>query len=113
MVEARDDGLAQAVHGECYALESIGGDLAQDGFEFGKELFDGVEVWTIGWNVEQRCAARFDRLFDSRYRPYRRTPDCIAGLAPKDFEISTSLRSGMRCPQRFGKISRAVASLAG
>jgi hypothetical protein len=53
LVEAKDDGLAQAVHGECDALESIGGDLAQDGFEFGKELFDGVEVWTIGWNVEQ------------------------------------------------------------
>src|SRR5665811_1569306 len=65
LVEARDDGLAQAVHGECDALESIGGDLAQAGFEFGKELFDGVEVWTIGWNVEQRCTARCDRFFDS------------------------------------------------
>jgi hypothetical protein len=59
-VKTRRDGLAQAVDRVCRALEGVGGDFAEIGFEFGEDLLDGVEVGTIWRQVKQRCAAGFD-----------------------------------------------------
>ena len=36
--------------------------LAQDRFEFGEELLDRIEIGTIGWQIDEHCAARLDGL---------------------------------------------------
>lgn len=62
-MKARGDGLAKTFHRVGGALERVGGNFAQDGFEFGEHLLDGIEIGTVGREVDQNCAARLDRLF--------------------------------------------------
>jgi len=52
------DGIPQGVNG---AL----GSCAQKRFKFGKGHFDGVEVGTVGREIEQPAASSFDGLADT------------------------------------------------
>ena len=31
-------------------------DLAKNGFELGEDLFDGIKVGAVGWQIERGCA---------------------------------------------------------
>lgn len=46
------------------AIERALGGLAKSSLEFGKGHFDGIEIRTIGWEVEQGGSGRSDRLGD-------------------------------------------------
>ena len=56
---------AQAIDGVRGVLEGIRSYFAQDGFELGKKLFNGIEVGAVCWKVNRSCAASFDGFFDS------------------------------------------------
>ena len=47
-------------------FDGSGGDLSQQGFEFGEELFDGVEVWAVQGQVAQLGAGGLDGSSFSR-----------------------------------------------
>jgi len=53
--------------GDCCdeGFDGSGGGLSQQGFEFGEELFDGVEVWALGGQVAQLGAGSFDGFADA------------------------------------------------
>ena len=53
--EGRPDRRPQAGH-------RARGDGPQAGFEFGKDLLDGIEVRAVGGQIEQVRASRLDRL---------------------------------------------------
>lgn len=57
--EAGGDDSPEAPDGTC-------GGFAQDRLEFGKELFDWIEIRTVGWKVDEGCAAGLDCLADAR-----------------------------------------------
>src|SRR5215510_9624996 len=59
-IKTRGNCLAKGLHGICCALESVGGNLAEDRFEFGKQLFDGVEIGTVGGKIDENGAACLD-----------------------------------------------------
>ena len=59
-VETSGDGLAQAPDGVGSALEGVSGDLAEDGFELGEQLFDRVAVGAVCRKVDETCAAPFN-----------------------------------------------------
>ena len=46
-------------------IQRSGGSLSQQGFEFGEELFDWIEVGAIGRQVAEFGAGGFDRLLDA------------------------------------------------
>ena len=41
--------------------------FAQQGFEFGEEVFNRIEVGTTGWQIVDRGPYRFDGLLHSRH----------------------------------------------
>jgi hypothetical protein len=41
--------------------------FSQQRFELRKELFDGTEVWALGWRIAQRLAGGLDHLPDASY----------------------------------------------
>ncbi len=43
-------------------IDGPGADLAENGFELGEDLFDGIEVRAVGRPVEWGCANRLDGL---------------------------------------------------
>jgi len=51
--------------GENQAIKGSLGCLAEEGFELGKEVFNGVEIWGVGRQEEQGGTARFDGLADA------------------------------------------------
>lgn len=59
-VKTSVDGLAEALDGVGGALQGVSSEPAEDGFELGEELFDRVEIWTVGRKVDQNCTPSFD-----------------------------------------------------
>ncbi len=49
------DGLIENILGSCF-------DGAEQQFQFGPSLFDWIQVWRIGWQVEQFRTCRLDPL---------------------------------------------------
>ena len=64
-VKTSGDGLAEPLDRVAGALEGVGGDLAEDRFELGEQLFDRVEIGTVGGKVDKNCTASFDGLSDA------------------------------------------------
>jgi len=58
-LEAGADNSPEVLDGAC-------GGLAQDRLEFGKELFDWIEIRTIGRKVDEGCNAGLNCLADTR-----------------------------------------------
>lgn len=58
-IETSGNGFAEAPDGVGGTLQGVGGDLAQDGFEFGEPLLDGIEIGTVCRKVDENCAAPF------------------------------------------------------
>jgi hypothetical protein len=59
-VKTSSDSLAQALDGVGGTLKGISCELAEDGFELGKELLDGIEIGTVCGKVDENCTASFD-----------------------------------------------------
>ena len=59
-VETSGDGPAKALDGVGGAPQGVGGDLAQDGFELGEQLFNWVEIGAVCRKVDKNRAALFD-----------------------------------------------------
>lgn len=62
-----------ATFGRCETIEQSGdcrfesgygsnGSLAEQAFEFGEGLFDGIQIGAVGWQVDDLCAHGFDRF---------------------------------------------------
>ena len=43
-------------------IDGSGADLAENGFELGEDLFDGIEIGAVGRQVERGCADRLNGL---------------------------------------------------
>jgi len=43
------------------------GGFSNVGLELGEGILDGIEIGTVGRQVEQRCSAGFDNLPDASY----------------------------------------------
>ena len=59
ILETRADDRPQVI-------DRTGSRLAEDRFEFGKELLDRIEIRTVRREVEKNCFARLDSLADAR-----------------------------------------------
>jgi hypothetical protein len=64
-IETRADGVAEAPDGVRCIFEGICHDLAEDGLEFGEDLFNGVEIRTICREVDKNRSAFFDGFTDT------------------------------------------------
>ena len=60
----RGDGSQGWPHRRPQARHRTRGDRAQAGFEFGKDLLNGIEVRAVRGQIEQLCADGFNRLAD-------------------------------------------------
>ena len=58
--EAKGDGLAEVLDGVGGPLQRVRGNLAEECFELGEQLLDGVEIGTVWRKVARNCAAPFD-----------------------------------------------------
>ena len=63
----RGEGGESGPHGRPQARHRARGDRAQARFEFGKDLFDGIKVGTVGGQVKQPRAGRLNRLAHPGY----------------------------------------------
>ncbi len=59
-IKTSGDGRAKALDGVGGAPQGVGGDLAQDGFELGEQLFDRVEIGAVCGKVDKNSTAPFD-----------------------------------------------------
>jgi hypothetical protein len=65
VLKTSGDGLAEMFDRVRGFLEGVRSDLAKDGFEFGEELLNGVEIGTVCWEVNKKRATCFDRFSDT------------------------------------------------
>jgi len=66
--------------GRLKLLKGAGSGLAQMGLEFGKGLFDGIEIWTVGRQVVDLRAPTRDQLTHARH--------FVSGEVVEDDEIA-------------------------
>ena len=61
-VKTRCNCFAKVLDGIGGALEGVSGNLAKNGFEFGEQLFDGVEIGTVCREVDKKGTTPFNGL---------------------------------------------------
>lgn len=74
------DEIDEAPDGILERRDRSFGCLAQERLQLREGHFDGIEVWAVGWKVEQRRAGRLDHL--AHLRPF------VAGEIVHDHDVA-------------------------
>ena len=76
----RGDEIDELADGAPEAFDGPLGGLSQKRLEFGEGIFDGIEIGTVGREVEKACAHGFDQL--THFRPF------VAGQIVHDDDVA-------------------------